>query len=604
MGDTEPTDTEDQPGRALRTPIVAVLGHVDHGKTSLLDRIRGSAVTEGESGAITQHIGATAVPLSVVSEIAGDLVDPTDFDLPGLLFIDTPGHHAFSTLRARGGALADIAILVVDVTDGFQPQTLEAVDILSRTETPFVVAANKIDTVPGWNPNPDTSTQATIDAQTDRVEGRLNDMLYEIIGDLSDEGFSADMYWRVQDFGNNIGVVPVSAETGEGVPDLLTVLMGLSQRYMREEMEVDVGGPAAGTVLEVTDTQGFGTTVDAIIYDGTIRADDQIVVGGVEEAIVTDVRALLRPRPMEEIRTEGEFESVDAVVAADGIKIAAPDLDGAMAGAPVRVVRDRDVEAVVDDVRAELADISVTTDEEGLVVKADTLGSLEALAGTLDNEEIPIVRADVGDIAPRDVRVAGTANEPTNEAILAFGVDVLDDARDLADQEDVRIFEHDVIYRLVEAYEAYVEEVESAQQDRILENITRPSRFRVLEDHVFRQSDPAVVGVEVLGGTVKRNSRVALFEGDEPERVGLLKSIQDEGEDIEALRTGERAAVSIEGPTVGRQIEEGDDLWTEIPEKHAKILEQELTEDIPADERETLSIYLEKRRDRDPFWGK
>jgi translation initiation factor 5B len=604
MGDTEPTDTEDQPGRALRTPIVAVLGHVDHGKTSLLDRIRGSAVTEGESGAITQHIGATAVPLSVVSEIAGDLVDPTDFDLPGLLFIDTPGHHAFSTLRARGGALADIAILVVDVTDGFQPQTLEAVDILSRTETPFVVAANKIDTVPGWNPNPDTSTQATIDAQTDRVEGRLNDMLYEIIGDLSDEGFSADMYWRVQDFGNNIGVVPVSAETGEGVPDLLTVLMGLSQRYMREEMEVDVGGPAAGTVLEVTDTQGFGTTVDAIIYDGTIRADDQIVVGGVEEAIVTDVRALLRPRPMEEIRTEGEFESVDAVVAADGIKIAAPDLDGAMAGAPVRVVRDRDVEAVVDDVRAELADISVTTDEEGLVVKADTLGSLEALAGTLDNEEIPIVRADVGDVAPRDVRVAGTANEPTNEAILAFGVDVLDDARDLADQEDVRIFEHDVIYRLVEAYEAYVEEVESAQQDRILENITRPSRFRVLEDHVFRQSDPAVVGVEVLGGTVKRNSRVALFEGDEPERVGLLKSIQDEGEDIEALRTGERAAVSIEGPTVGRQIEEGDDLWTEIPEKHAKILEQELTEDIPADERETLSIYLEKRRDRDPFWGK
>jgi translation initiation factor 5B len=604
MGDTETTDTEDQSGQALRTPIVAVLGHVDHGKTSLLDRIRGSAVTEGESGAITQHIGATAVPLSVVSEIAGDLVDPTDFDLPGLLFIDTPGHHAFSTLRARGGALADIAILVVDVTDGFQPQTLEAVAILSRTETPFVVAANKIDTVPGWNPNPDASTQATIDAQTSRVEGRLNDMLYEIIGDLSDEEFSADMYWRVQDFGNNIGVVPVSAETGEGVPDLLTVLMGLSQRYMREEMEVDIGGPAAGTVLEVTDTQGFGTTVDAIIYDGTIRADDRVVVGGVEAPIVTDVRALLRPRSMEEIRTEGEFESVDAVVAADGIKVAAPDLDGAMAGAPVRVVRDRDVEAVVDDIRAELADISVTTDEEGLVVKADTLGSLEALAGTLDGEDISIVRADVGDVAPRDVRVAETANEPANEAILAFGVDVLDDARDLADQEDVRIFEHDVIYRLVEAYDEYVEEVESAQQDRILENITRPSRFRVLDDHVFRQSDPAVVGVEVLGGTVKRNSRVALFSSDEPERVGLLKSIQDEGEDLDELRTGERAAVSIEGPTVGRQIEEGDDLWTEIPEKHAKILEQELAEDIPADERETLSMYLEKRRDRDPFWGK
>ena len=604
MGDPRSTDTEDSPEQVLRTPIVAVLGHVDHGKTSLLDRIRGSAVAEGESGAITQHIGATAVPLSVISEIAGDLVDPEDFDLPGLLFIDTPGHHSFSTLRSRGGALADIAILVVDVNDGFQPQTLEAVDILSRTQTPFVVAANKIDTVAGWNPTPEAPSQVTIDAQTDRVQDYLNENLYELIGDLSDNGFSADMYWRVQDFGNNVGVVPVSAETGEGIPDLLTVLMGLSQRYMKDEMAVDAGGPVAGTVLEVTDTQGFGTTVDAIIYDGTIREDDRIVVGGVEEPIVTDVRALLRPRPLSEIRTEREFETVPEVAAADGIKIAAPDLDDAMAGAPVRAVRDRPVEDVVAEVQAELAGIEVTTEEEGVVVKADTLGSLEAIASTLDEAEIPVVRAEVGAVAPRDIRVAETANDPTNEAVLAFGVDVLDDAQDLAEQEDVEVFDHDVIYRLVEEYEEHVEAIERAQQDQILENITRPARFEVLDDHVFRQSDPAVVGVEVRGGTLRRNTRVALFAGDEPDRVGTLQSIQDEGEDVDELRTGERAAVSIDGPTVGRDFDEGDVLWTEIPEKHAKILEQELTEDISADEREVLSMYLEKRRNRDPFWGK
>ena len=604
MGDPRSTDTEDSPEQALRTPIVAVLGHVDHGKTSLLDRIRGSAVAEGESGAITQHIGATAVPLSVISDIAGDLVDPEDFDLPGLLFIDTPGHHSFSTLRSRGGALADIAILVVDVNDGFQPQTLEAVDILSRTQTPFVVAANKIDTVAGWNPTPEAPSQVTIDAQTDRVQDYLDENLYELIGDLSDNGFSADMYWRVQDFGNNVGVVPVSAETGEGIPDLLTVLMGLSQRYMRDEMAVDAGGPAAGTVLEVTDTQGFGTTVDAIVYDGTIRDDDRIVVGGVEEPIVTDVRALLRPRPLSEIRTEREFETVPEVAAADGIKVAAPDLDDAMAGAPVRAVRDRPVEDVVAEVQAELAGIEVTTEEEGVVVKADTLGSLEALASTLEGAEIPVVRAEVGAVAPRDVRVAETANEPTNEAVLAFGVEVLDDARDLAEQEGVEVFDHDVIYRLVEEYEEHVEAIERAQQDQILENITRPARFEVLDDHVFRQSDPAVVGVEVRGGTLRRNTRVALFESDEPDRVGTLQSIQDEGEDVDELRTGERAAVSIDGPTVGRDFDGGDVLWTEIPEKHAKILEQELTEDISADEREVLSMYLEKRRDRDPFWGK
>jgi translation initiation factor 5B len=181
---------------------------------------------------------------------------------------------------------------------------------------------------------------------------------------------------------------------------------------------------------------------------------------------------------------------------------------------------------------------------------------------------------------------------------------VLDDAADLADQEDVRVFAHDVIYRLVEEYEEFVEERERAQQDKVLDNITRPARFRILDDHTFRQSDPAVVGVEVLGGTLRRNSHVALFEGAEPERVGLLKSIQDEGEDVDELGRGERAAVSIDGPTVGRQIEEGDELWTEIPEKHAKILEQELSEDIPVSELETLNAYLEKRRNRDPFWGK
>ncbi|PSQ11237.1 translation initiation factor IF-2 [Halobacteriales archaeon QS_5_70_15] len=605
------TDADAEPGtggtadeHGLRTPIVAVLGHVDHGKTSLLDKVRGSAVIEGEAGAITQHIGATAVPLDVISDISGRLVDPDDFDLPGLLFIDTPGHHSFSTLRARGGALADIAVLVVDVNDGFQPQTIEAVDILRRTQTPFIVAANKVDTTPGWNPNPDTPIQQSMDGQPTNATDRLNEALYEIIGELSDEGFSADMYWRVQDFQRNVGVVPVSAETGEGIPDLLAVLMGLSQRYMKEEMEIDVSGPGAGTVLEVKEERGFGTTLDVVLYDGTVRKGDTVVVGGVEDPIVTEVRALLQPRPLAEIRTEKRFDQVDEVVAAAGIKIAAPDLDDAMAGAPVRVVRDRPVEEVIADVEAEIAEIEVETVEEGVVVKADTLGSLEAIADALEEAEIPVVRAEVGDVAPRDIAVASTANGPKHEVVLAFNVDVLADAERRGTEQDVRIFEQDVIYRLVEEYEEFVEGIERAQQEQVLDKIVRPARFRVLEDHVFRQSSPAVVGVEVLSGTLKRNSRVAKWEGNEPTRVGQLKSIQDEGENIDELRAGERAAVSIDGPTVGRQIDEGDELWTELPEKHAKILEQELREDVPSDELEALSQYLEKHRKKDPFWGK
>ncbi|MFD1565761.1 translation initiation factor IF-2 [Haloarchaeobius amylolyticus] len=598
------SDTDTRDPTSLRTPIVAVLGHVDHGKTSLLDKIRGSAVIEGEAGAITQHIGATAVPLDIISTIAGDLVDPDDFDLPGLLFIDTPGHHSFTTLRSRGGALADIAILVVDVNDGFQPQTLEALDILKRSQTPFIVAANKIDTVPGWNVHEDAPINDTYESQSDRVRERLDESLYEIIGNLSDEGFSADLYWRVQNFQRNVGVVPVSAMTGEGVPDLLTVMMGLSQRYMKEEMEIDVAGPGVGTVLEVKEEKGFGTTIDTVLYDGTIRSDDQLVVGGMNEPIVTDVRALLQPRPLAEIRTESRFEKVDEVSAASGIKIAAPDLADAMAGAPVRVVRDRDIDEVIDEVQAELADIAVDTAEEGVVVKADTLGSLEAMADALDEAEVPIVRAEVGDVAPRDVSVASTAEDGKQKAILGFNVDVLDDAEQRAEIEDVTIFTDEVIYQLIEEYEEYVEGIEQAQQDTILENITRPARFRILPDHTFRQNDPAVVGVEVNSGTVQNNANVVKFEGNEPNRVGQVKGIQEQGEDVDEARAGNRVSVAIDGPTVGRQIEEDDELWVEIPEKHAKILEQELASEIPGDELEALNMYLDKQRSRDPFWGK
>jgi translation initiation factor 5B len=589
---------------ALRTPIVAVLGHVDHGKTTLLDKVRGSAVSEGEAGAITQHIGATAVPLETVSTIAGSLVDPDDFDLPGLLFIDTPGHHSFTTLRSRGGALADIAVLVVDVNDGFQPQTVEALDILRRTGTPFIVAANKIDTTPGWNPNDGEPVQSTYDAQSDRARSRLDENLYEIIGELSDNGFSADLYWRVQNFQKNIGVVPISAVTGEGIPDLLAVLMGLSQRYMKSQMAVDSTGPGAGTVLEVKDERGFGATLDVVLYDGSVREDDTVVVGGRDEPIVTRVRALLQPQPLAEIRTEKQFERVPEVRAAAGVKIAAPDLDDAMAGAPVRVVRDRDVADVVAEVRAELAEIEVTTGEDGVVVKADTLGSLEAMANALEEAEVPVLRAEVGDVAPRDVAVASTAREDEHRAILGFNVDVLPDAEDDLSESDVRLFVDDVIYQLVEDYGTFVDERKRAQQETVLDKIRRPCRFRILEDHVFRQSNPAVVGVEVLAGTLRNNVPVVRWDGDSPTRVGELAGIQEQGEDVSESRAGNRVSVAIDGPTVGRQVDEGDELWVELPEKHAKILEQELSDEIPADELEALQGYLDYHRRRDPFWGK
>jgi translation initiation factor 5B len=328
------------------------------------------------------------------------------------------------------------------------------------------------------------------------------------------------------------------------------------------------------------------------------------VIGGTNGPIVTEVRALLQPRPNAEIRVEKRFDKVEEVRAAAGIKVAAPDLDDAMAGAPIRVVRDRDRGSVIDEVESELAEIQVSTEEEGVVVKADTLGSLEAMANALRDAEVPILRAEVGDVAPRDIAVASTANEEKNRVVLGFNVETLSNAETELDESEVQLFDDDVIYQLVEDYEEYVDELERAQQETVLDKIVRPCRFRILEDHVFRQSDPAVVGVEVLSGTLNNNQRIVKWEGSAPTRVGQLSGIQEQGEDVSEARVGTRVSVAIDGPTVGRQIDEGDELWIELPEKHAKILEQELSDDIPADELEALTGYLDKHRSRDPFWGK
>ena len=588
------TDENDE---AIRTPIVSVLGHVDHGKTTLLDEIRGSAVAEGEAGAITQHIGSTVVPIEVIESICSP---DEEFDLPGLLFIDTPGHHAFTTLRSRGGALSDIAVLVVDVNDGFQPQTVEAVRILDRTETPFVVAANKVDAVPGWKTNPDAPFRETFAEQSERVQNDVENALYEIIGDLHDNGFQADRYDRVDDFRSTIGVVPVSAETGEGIPDLLMVLVGLAQRFLKESLTTLPDGPGEGTVVEVKEKKGLGTTVDVLVYDGVVEVGDTVVVGGQLDPIVTEVRALLEPPEKVEITEEDDFDRVDRVVAAEGVKVAAPELDDAMAGAPFVVVGDEELDDVVERVRNEMDEIGVETSEDGVVVKADTVGSVEAVAKALDDADVPIMTASEGAVSRRDIVDAETANEQEHRAVIAFNVDVLDDAREYADEALVELFEGDVIYRLVEEYEEWVESMEEERAENVLESVVLPAKFRVMHDHVFRQSDPAVVGARVLSGTLERNVSVERMG----ENVGVVQGIQSQGEDIDEAGQGEEVSVAIDGPTVGRDLKEGDVLYTSVPEKHAKALEQEFDDLLDDPTREALEEYLEEKRQVDPFWAK
>lgn len=594
---------------SIRSPIATILGHVDTGKTLLLDRIRGTAVQAREAGGITQHVGASFFPRETLEEICGDLLKTYNFTLsiPGLLIIDTPGHESFFNLRRRGASVADIAILVVDVLSGFQPQTYESLALLKARKTPFLVAANKIDRIPGWNPaKTHTSSFLTIkDSQDSFVTQDLDRRIYEIMGELSREGISSERFDRVNDYTKNVGIVPTSAKTGEGIPDLLLVLSALTQQYMMQKLEVSKGA-GQGVVLEVKEEVGIGITIDVILFDGVLKKNDTIVVGGLDQPVVSKIRALLQPKALDEIRDPKErFLPVTEVAAAAGVRIVAQGLEGTAAGSPLYVSNTTDeIEHYKEEILQELEQIKIETDDLGIVVKADTLGSLEALLNLLRQKNIPIRFANVGDVARRDVIQAEITGveDPLLGVVLAFNVGFLPDARELIDNAQIPFFENNIIYRLLEEYDGWQTEQRAKRREEAFEELVKPAKITLLPDYIFRKSDPAVVGIEVMTGTLR--PRVNLVRTDN-KRVGLILQIQSEGKTVAEAKEGEQVAISIRGPTVGRQIREGDQLLTNIPESHAKRLQEHFSDLLTPSELETLEELINlKRTYQSKFWAR
>ncbi len=597
--------TEKKP--QLRQPIVVVLGHVDHGKTTLLDKIRGTTVAAREPGLITQHVGASVVPASVIEKLAEPLkkIIPFKLVIPGLLFIDTPGHELFSNLRRRGGSVADFAILVIDINEGFQPQTVEAIEILRRRRVPFIVAANKIDKIYGWRSSPNAPFLLSLKNQSKRVIDILEKLLWDnIISKLYEHGFQADRFDRVKDFTTTIAVIPISAKTGEGIPELLAVLAGLTQRYLQKRL-VYAEGPAKGVVLELREQPGLGTAADVVIYDGVLRRDDTIVTGGLEGAIVTKIRALLMPKPLQEIRVaKRELVLVDEVHAAAGVRIVAPDLDKAVAGAPLYVARDNEeAKILAEKVSREIEELRVKTDTEGLVVKADTLGSLEAIIEALRARGIPIRYGDVGPIARRDVIEASVSREINKfyGVILAFNVKILPEAEEEAKKQEIKIFRHNVIYRLIEDFEKWYREQRELEKRKAIEALVRPGKIRILPGYIFRRSNPAIVGVEVLGGVIKPGYPVMRGDG---KKIGTIHQIQDRGQTVHEARVGMAVAISIRGHVmVGRHIDEGDILYTDIPEKHVLEWLTKYKSELSDDEVLVLKEIIKIKRKQNPTFA-
>ncbi|MBM3291701.1 translation initiation factor IF-2 [Candidatus Bathyarchaeota archaeon] len=589
----------------IRQPIVCMLGHVDTGKTSLLDKIRGTAVQLREAGGMTQQIGASYFPFDTLVAITQQLVKnfKVNIQIPGLLVVDTPGHEAFANLRRRGGSVADIAILVVDVMHGFENQTYESLRILKNRKTPFIIAANKIDRIEGWRPKSDTTFLQSYNDQQTLVKEDLDNRLYEMMGTLSREGFNSERYDRVRDFTRSIAIVPVSAKTGEGVGDLLAVLIGLTQQYMQDKLKV-TDGPALGTVLEIREEVGLGVTLNAIIYDGILHAEDTIVIGGKNGPIVTNIRALLMPQPLDEIRDpKKKFNVIQEVHAASGIKIAAPSIEEALPGTPLIAVGGNiTLEKAVADVSQEVDSVKIKADKTGVIVKTDTLGSLEALVESLRIRDIPIRLADIGDISRRDILEAASVKfeEPLYGAILAFNVKALPDAETEAEAQRIKLFKGVIIYNIMDDYIRWVDEEREAKARKEFDVLIQPAKIQVMEGFIFRRTKPAIFGAKIEAGILHANVPMINREN---ENLGRLTQIQDQGQSITKIEEGKEVAVSMPTPIVGRHIKERDVLYVDVPEKDAKLLRQKFVSRLTENGNKALQELIDIKRKKDPLWA-
>lgn len=591
----------------IRQPIITVLGHVDHGKTTLLDKIRGTAVARKEPGEITQHIGASIVPASVLERLAEPLrkIFPRlKIEIPGLLFIDTPGHELFASLRRRGGSVADMAILVIDVMEGVMPQTREALILLKERKVPFVIAVNKIDRIESWAPQPDLPFLESIKKQNPKALNKLDERIYSIVGQLYEYGFEAERFDRVKDYRRTVAIVPVSAKTGEGVAELLALIAGLAQQFMKKKL-ITGDEPAKGIVLEVKEEEGLGTTLDVIIYDGVIKKNDTFIVATKSGYKVTHIRALLLPRPLQDMRMhEGRFMQVEEVAAAAGVKVVAPELDDVIAGSPFYIIPlKQSIDEYVKLIVEEVSRLRFKADSDGVVVKTDTLGSLEAVLEALHRENVPVRLADVGPVSKNDVieAVVVKKSKPEYGVILVFNTKILKEAEELIAKENLPVFTSNVIYQLLEEYLKWLREFKELMKQKELESLIRPAKIKIIPGYVFRRSDPAIIGVEILGGTIKPGYSLIRDDGLE---LGSIMQIRDRDNVLKQAIAGQRVAISIKGKVlIGRHVDEGDLLYTDIPKEHVVSWLTKFSNELREDEKVVLDEIIKIKRKTDPLYG-
>ncbi|KFV62662.1 Eukaryotic translation initiation factor 5B, partial [Dryobates pubescens] len=558
----------------LRAPVICVLGHVDTGKTKILDKLRHTHVQDSEAGGITQQIGATNVPLEAINEQTKMVknFDRENIKIPGMLIIDTPGHESFSNLRNRGSSLCDIAILVVDIMHGLEPQTIESINLLKSKKCPFIVALNKIDRLYDWKKSPDTDVAVTLKKQKKNTKDEFEERAKAIIVEFAKQGLNAALFYENKDPRTFVSLVPTSAHTGDGMGSLIALLVELTQTMLTKRLAECQ--ELRAQVMEVKALPGMGTTIDVILINGRLKEGDTIIVPGVEGPIVTQIRGLLLPPPMKELRVKNQYEKHKEVVAAQGVKILGKDLEKTLAGLPLLVAyKEDEVPVLKDELIHELKQTlnAIKLEEKGVYVQASTLGSLEALLEFLKTSEVPYSGINIGPVHKKDVMKASVMleHDPQYAVILAFDVRIERDAQEMADSLGVRIFSAEIIYHLFDAFTKYRQDYKKQKQEEFKHIAVFPCKMKILPQFIFNSRDPIVMGVVVEAGQVKQGTPMCVPSKNFVD-IGIVTSIEINHKPVEVAKKGQEVCVKIEpipgeSPKMyGRHFEATDILVSKI----------------------------------------
>ncbi len=584
-----------KPKTKIRQPIVTVCGHVDHGKTSILDKLRQSFVQESEAGGITQKISFTLYPAEKL-KAACLLIEKNKIklDIPGFLFIDTPGHAAFTNLRKRGGSLADLAILVIDINEGIKPQTAEVIQILKHNKTPFIIALNKIDNISGWKTNADKEIKDSVEFQAGNVKNSFNEKYLTLIGALQNHGFDADLYHKIPDFTKKIAMVPCSAKTGEGLPELVMVLCGLSQKYLGGRLTL--GKDAKGVILEIKKEKD-NSYLESILYDGELSKHDQIAVAKLEgKALVTRIRVLEEIKPL-----SNKFGPKEKVTAATGLRMQIVEKEDILPGMPF-VIFKNNKEEIEKIFKKEITE-NIKTDKQGVIAKADSLGSLEALLAMLRDERIPVVKAGIGQINKTDIASA-KANLKINEldaVIAGFNIEIDEEAEKLAKQtKGIKILTEKVIYKLIENLKEFRQGRKREIEKRRLMELTPLAKAKILHQFVFRNTNPAIFGVKIeTGKTIPGMNLI----NENNEKVGSIKNMQSENKSVDEATEGMELAISVPGINFERKLKNINFLYSNITESQFRKFKKN-KDLLSQKEISLLQEIAEIKRKERADWGK